>query len=63
MAFSFCQEDEPQVNELNDLIQDRFSIFLYSERQEVLAGTDGEESFSRAFAIDARFVVVFLREK
>jgi hypothetical protein len=63
VAFSFCQEDEPQALELNDLIQDRFSTFLYSKRQETLAGTDGEESFSRVFATEARFVVVFFREK
>jgi hypothetical protein len=63
VAFSFCQEDEPQALELNDLIQDRFSTFLYSKRQETLAGTDGEESFSRVFAVEARFVVVFFRER
>ena len=63
VAFSFCFEDEPQATELNDLIQDRFSTFLYSRRQEVLAGTDGEESFSRVYGTEARFVVVFLREK
>jgi hypothetical protein len=63
VAFSFCQEDEPQALELNDLIQDRFSTFLYSKRQEALAGTDGEESFSRVFAGEARFVVVFYRER
>lgn len=63
VAFSFCQEDEPQALELNDLIQDRFSTFLYSKRQETLAGTDGEESFSRVFATEARFVVVFFRER
>lgn len=33
VAFSFCQEDEPQALELNDPIQDRFSNFLYSKRQ------------------------------
>lgn len=63
VAFSFCHEDEPQVAELNDLIQDRFLTFLYSKHQETLAGTDGEESFSRVFAAEARFVVVFFREK
>jgi hypothetical protein len=63
VAFSFCHEDEPQARELNDLIQDRFSTFLYSKKQEVLAGTDGQESFSSVFATEARFVVVFFREK
>jgi hypothetical protein len=63
VAFSFCFGDEPQAIELNDLIQDRFSTFLYSRRQEALAGTDGEESFSRVYATEARLVVVFLREK
>jgi hypothetical protein len=63
VAFSFCQEDEPQVVELNDLVQDRFSTFLYSKRQEVLAGTDGEQSFSRVFGTEARLVVIFYRAK
>jgi hypothetical protein len=63
VAFSFHREDEGLATRLNDLLQDRFSTFLYSKRQEILAGTDGEESFSRVFAKEARCVVVLYRKE
>lgn len=63
VAFSFCAEDELLAQELNDLIEDRYATFLYSKRQEVLAGTDGEQSFSRVFGTESRLVVVFYRSK
>lgn len=61
IAFSFLAQDEPLANELNDLLQDRLSTFLYSKRQEELAGTDGEETFNDVFAKQARLVVVLYR--
>ena len=63
VAFSFCEEDEADATRLNDLLQDRLSTFLYSKKQEALAGTDGEETFSRVFAEEARVVVIFHRAK
>ena len=61
IAFSFCAKDEAVVTGLNDLLKERYSTFLYSKRQEQLAGSDGEESFSEVFAEKARLVVIFLR--
>lgn len=61
VAFSFHAKDEAPATQLNDLLQDRFSTFLYSERQKELAGTDGEKTFNEVFGIKARFVVVFYR--
>jgi hypothetical protein len=61
VAFSFTSEDEPLANDLNDLLQDAFNTFIYSKKQEEIAGTDGEQSFGDVFGRDARFVVVLFR--
>lgn len=61
VAFSFLKEDESIATAINDLLQDRLSTFLYSRRQEELAGTDGEESFGKVFGQEARIVVVLYR--
>ncbi len=61
VAFSFLQDDESLALKINDLIQERLSTFLYSKKQEELAGTDGEESFNKVFGKEARVVVVLYR--
>jgi hypothetical protein len=38
------------------------SVFVYSERQDELVGTDGVDSFSKIFAEESRVVVVLYRE-
>lgn len=62
VAFSFLQNDEPIAYEINDLIQDRFSTFIYSKAQEELAGTDGAEQFSEIFYALSRIVVVLFND-
>ena len=62
VAFSFLAEDEELATELNDLLSDRLSTFLYSREQGVLAGTDGERTLDRVFGEDSRIVVVLHRE-
>lgn len=62
IAFSFIAEDESIATELNDLLQDRLNTFLYSKKQEELAGTDGEEKFNIVFSEQARMVVVLYRD-
>jgi hypothetical protein len=62
VAFSFLQQDENLAYEVNDLIQDRFKTFIYSQHQEELAGTDGEKKFDEVFGEKARIVVIFYRE-
>jgi hypothetical protein len=62
VAFSFLAQDEALATELNDLLQGRLKTFLYSRRQEQLAGADGEEKFNEVFAQQARVVVVLYRE-
>lgn len=61
LAFSFVAQDEPLAGQLNDLLQDRLSTFLYSKRQEEIAGTDGELSFNKAFQSESRVVAVLYR--
>jgi hypothetical protein len=63
IAFSFHSLDEGLATELNDLLQDRFRTFLYSKRQEMLAGSDGEERFNSVYGGRARCVVVFCRKE
>jgi hypothetical protein len=62
VAFSFLDEDEELVIQINNLIQDRMATFIYSRRQGELAGTDGEETLNRVFGSEARTVVVLHRK-
>ena len=62
VAFSFVQDDEPLARAVNDLIQERVATFLYSKRQEEIAGTDGEKTFAMVFGEESRTVVVLYRD-
>ena len=61
VAFSFCAIDEGVATQLNDLLSPRLKTFIYSERQREIAGTDGQESFSKVYGKAARLVVVLYR--
>lgn len=61
-AFSFLAQDEELAIEINDLLRDRITTFIYSRKQEEIAGTDGEETFNRVFGSEARIVFVLYRE-
>jgi hypothetical protein len=61
VAFSFLQGDETIALQINDLIQDRISTFLYSKKQEELGGSDGEKKFNEVFYNESRIVVVLYR--
>jgi hypothetical protein len=64
VAFSFLQDDEQLALEIANRVRDRVSVgvFVYSERQEELVGTDGVDAFSRIFGEESRIVVVLFRE-
>lgn len=62
VAFSFLQQDENLAFEISDLINDRFSTFIYSEHQKELAGSDGEKTFNEVFGDKARIVIVLYRD-
>jgi len=61
VAFSFLAQDESLATQLNDALNGRVSTFIYSRRQEELAGTDGMETFARVFGDESRAVVVLYR--
>lgn len=62
MAISFLNEDEPLAVKLCDELSESLRVFIYSKRQEELAGTDGLESFRKAFLSNSRLVVVLYRD-
>ena len=61
VAFSFLKEDEELAIKINEALKGRLTTFLYSERQKVLAGRDGEEAFNEVFFKESRIVVVLYR--
>jgi hypothetical protein len=63
VAFSFLADDEALAIEIADRIRDRVSVFIYSERQKELIGSDGIDQFSNVFSEDSRLVVVLYREQ
>ena len=62
VAFSFLAQDESVATELNDALCERVKTFLYSKRQEQLAGTDGEKTFNAVFGEKSRVVVILYRD-
>ena len=62
LALSFMAQDEPLAMQLADQFEGRQRVFLYSRKQEQLAGTDGEKSFNDVFGKQARLVVVLYRD-
>ncbi len=62
VAFSFLAQDEDLAIKINDLLQDRLETFIYSRKQEELAGTDGEMTFNRVFGSEARIIFVLYRK-
>lgn len=62
VAFSFLEQDESIAIQVNDLLQERLSTFIYTERQEEIAGMDGEKTFNEVFGKQSRIVVVFYRK-
>jgi hypothetical protein len=61
LAFSFLAQDEPLAQQIADLVSERFNVFIYSEQQKSLAGTDGEKSFNQVFCEKSRVVCVLYR--
>lgn len=62
VAISFLSKDEPLAITLHNELNENLSVFVYSKRQEALAGTDGLESFRQVFLTKARLVVVLYRD-
>jgi hypothetical protein len=62
VALSFLSQDEPLARSLSAQLSESLSVFVYSERQKELAGTDGLETFRQTFLSRSRVVVVLYRQ-
>jgi len=62
VAFSFVARDESIAVALADRLTENSSVFVYSRKQEELAGTNGEVSFGKVFGVESRLVVVLHRD-
>jgi hypothetical protein len=62
VAISFLHRDEPLALQIYMRLGESLSVFVYSKKQEHLAGTDGLESFREAFLSESRVVVVLFRK-
>ena len=60
-AISILAQDESLANELREMLEPRIGTFVYSKKQEQLAGRDGDEVFREIFLKKARIVVVLFR--
>ncbi len=61
IAISFLFRDEALALQLYDQLKDEFEVFVFSKRQEELAGSDGLEEFRTAFYEGSRLVIVLYR--
>lgn len=61
LAISFLKDDEGLASRLAEKLSEKYTVFLYSERQRELAGTDGEVKFRKVFSIESRYVLVIYR--
>jgi hypothetical protein len=62
VAFSFLAKDEQTAIKIDNLLKNRLNTFLFSKKQEEIAGTDGEETFHNVFGKESRIVVILFRE-
>ncbi len=61
VAISFLEQDEGIAVELNDLLKQTMSTFIYTERQEEVGGTDGEMILNQVFGNESRIVTILYR--
>ena len=61
VAISFLSKDESLAYEISDKLSPQFNVFVYSKKQEKLAGTDGLESLREVFLIESKLVVILYR--
>lgn len=63
VAISFLNEDLGFAAQLRDALAESLDVFIYTKKQEELAGTDGLVSFRAVFRHRSRLVVILLRER
>lgn len=62
VAISFLEKDKSLALQVEAKLSESLKVFVYSNRQENLAGTDGLESFRQVFHAESRMVVVLYRD-
>jgi hypothetical protein len=62
VALSFLHRDEALAVQIQTKLSESMEVFIYSKRQEELAGTDGLESFREVFLTNSKLVVVLYRD-
>ncbi len=63
VAFSFLKEDLSFALEIKKHLPSTIRTFIYSDKQEVLAGKDGPATFRRVFKNESRLVVILYRSE
>ena len=63
VAISFLNEDHGLATELRDKLGEQLDVFVYSRKQDEVAGTDGIESFRAVFRSRSKLVVVLYRAR
>ncbi len=63
IAFTFLDKDEPLVNQINNLLKDKFKTFLNSKKQEYKDDLEREMLLLDVFKKQSRCVVIFYRNK
>ena len=63
IAFAFLEKDEPLVNQINNLLKDKFKTFLNSKKQEYKDDLEREMLLLDVFKKQSRCVIIFYRNK
>jgi len=63
VAISFLSQDEPLARSLYEQLSENLSVFIFSKRQEEIAGTNGLETFRLAFRSQSRVALVLYRDR
>jgi hypothetical protein len=61
VGISVLHRDEPLALELESQLSPNLKVFVYSKKQEQIAGTDGMESFREVVRSQSRLNVVLFR--
>lgn len=61
VAFSFLERDHDLALTIDNLIKYRISSFIYSKKQNEIAGQDGEKLFNQVFERETRTIVILYR--
>jgi hypothetical protein len=63
IAFAFLEKDEALVNQINDLLKDKFKTFIYSKKQEFKDDLEREMLLLDVFKKQSRYVVLLYGNK